>query len=140
MNIALLAKQGWRVATKEASLLFKVLKGRYFKRSSFLHAKLGSNSSYGWRSLLERRNVLLKGVRWQVGDGRSIDVWKEPWVSRRGDFRVHGRGSNEVQWVSQFIRNGQWNRNIVLQVLGPEDAKIILAIPLSRMPTRDKLV
>ncbi|GAA0167060.1 hypothetical protein LIER_22078 [Lithospermum erythrorhizon] len=28
MNLALLAKQGWRVATREASLLFKVLKGR----------------------------------------------------------------------------------------------------------------
>ncbi|GAA0164962.1 hypothetical protein LIER_20480 [Lithospermum erythrorhizon] len=28
---------------------------------------------------------------------------------------------------------------MVLQVLGPDDAKIILAIPLSRMPIRDKL-
>ncbi|GAA0172200.1 hypothetical protein LIER_26068 [Lithospermum erythrorhizon] len=46
MNLAILAKQGWRVATGEASLLVKLLKGRYFRRSSFLHAKLGSNPSY----------------------------------------------------------------------------------------------
>ncbi|GAA0144865.1 hypothetical protein LIER_36028 [Lithospermum erythrorhizon] len=50
MNLALLAKQGWRIVTNEASLLFKLVKGRYFKRSSFLHAKLGANPAFGWRS------------------------------------------------------------------------------------------
>ncbi|GAA0158092.1 hypothetical protein LIER_38586 [Lithospermum erythrorhizon] len=63
MNLALLAKQGWRVATRQASLLFKLLKGRYLKRSSFLHAKLGNNPSYGWRNLQEGRAILLKGAR-----------------------------------------------------------------------------
>ncbi|GAA0175050.1 hypothetical protein LIER_28307 [Lithospermum erythrorhizon] len=66
MNLALLAKQGWRVLTRQASLLYKRLKGKYFRRSSFLHAKLGANPSFGWRSLLEGRKVLLKGVRWRV--------------------------------------------------------------------------
>ncbi|GAA0141496.1 hypothetical protein LIER_02628 [Lithospermum erythrorhizon] len=34
MNLALLAKHGWRIATQEASLLFKLLKGKYFRRTS----------------------------------------------------------------------------------------------------------
>ncbi|GAA0174431.1 hypothetical protein LIER_43975 [Lithospermum erythrorhizon] len=29
MNLTLLAKQGWRIITKQASLLFRVLKGRW---------------------------------------------------------------------------------------------------------------
>ncbi|GAA0171038.1 hypothetical protein LIER_41068 [Lithospermum erythrorhizon] len=62
MNLELLAKKGWRVATREASLLYKLLKGRYFRRLSFLHAKLGVNPSYEWRSLLEGCRVLQGGV------------------------------------------------------------------------------
>ncbi|GAA0145641.1 hypothetical protein LIER_36157 [Lithospermum erythrorhizon] len=63
MNLALLAKQGWRVTTKQASLLAKLLKRRYYRRSTFLHAKLRSNPSFGWRSLLEGWRILCAGVR-----------------------------------------------------------------------------
>ncbi|GAA0164873.1 hypothetical protein LIER_29160 [Lithospermum erythrorhizon] len=78
MNLALLAKQGWRVITKEASLLSNLLKGRYFRLSLFIHAKLGSNPSFGWRSLLEGRKVLATGIWWRVGDGQEIDIYKDP--------------------------------------------------------------
>ncbi|GAA0183407.1 hypothetical protein LIER_30822 [Lithospermum erythrorhizon] len=112
MNFALLAKQGWRIANGEASLLFKVLEWPYFKQTPFFHAKLGSNPLFGWRRLLEGRKVLLKGSRWRVRDGRSIDVWKDPWVPRLGDFQLFGGGC----------------------------ALDILAMPLSRVPGRDKLM
>ncbi|GAA0169943.1 hypothetical protein LIER_24319 [Lithospermum erythrorhizon] len=80
MNFALLAKESWRVPTQEASLLFKFLKGKYFRRSSFLDGKWGSNPSYGWRSLLQGQKILKKGVRWRVGDGRTINFRTEPWI------------------------------------------------------------
>lgn len=40
-NSALLAKQGWRLLHKEDSLVSKVIKGRYYPRTSFLQAKFG---------------------------------------------------------------------------------------------------
>ncbi|GAA0158174.1 hypothetical protein LIER_15269 [Lithospermum erythrorhizon] len=104
MNLAMLAKQGWRVATQEASLLFKLLKGKYFRRSSFSHAKLGANPSYGWRSLLEGRKVLEKGARWRIGDGRSINFWTEPWIPRKTNFHIRGARGLEPLFVSNFIR------------------------------------
>ncbi|GAA0173764.1 hypothetical protein LIER_27312 [Lithospermum erythrorhizon] len=97
MNLALLAKQGRRIMTRQASLLYKVLKGRYFRHFSFLNAKVGSRPSFGWRSLLEGRKILLKGTRWRVGDGRSIDTWKEPWVPRDSDFFLRG---DKPKWVN----------------------------------------
>ncbi|GAA0162174.1 hypothetical protein LIER_39362 [Lithospermum erythrorhizon] len=33
MNLVMLAKQGWRIVTKEVSLLFKLLKGRLWYAS-----------------------------------------------------------------------------------------------------------
>ncbi|GAA0172462.1 hypothetical protein LIER_26285 [Lithospermum erythrorhizon] len=100
MNLAMLAKQGWRVVTRQASLLFKVLKGKYFRRSSFIHAKLRAHPSFGWRSLLEGRRVLLKGLCWQVGDGRRIDIWTEPWgkTPGEGSNRRGGQGAWGELW------------------------------------------
>ncbi|GAA0163846.1 hypothetical protein LIER_19618 [Lithospermum erythrorhizon] len=97
MNLAMLANQGWEVATQEAPLFYKLLKGRYFRRSSFLKAKMGANPSYGWRSLLEGRKVLDMGVRLRVGDGCNIDIWTDPCVPREIDFKVRGGGEWGVQ-------------------------------------------
>ncbi|GAA0158584.1 hypothetical protein LIER_38688 [Lithospermum erythrorhizon] len=106
MNLALLAKHGWRVATEEASLLYKLLKGRYFRRSSFLNAKLGATSSIGWRSLLEGRKVLSKGIRWRVRDGKSINIWMEAWLPRTNYFKVRGARGHGPRLVSQLTKNG----------------------------------
>ncbi|GAA0144406.1 hypothetical protein LIER_04863 [Lithospermum erythrorhizon] len=70
MNLALLAKQGWRMVTRQTSLLFKILKGRYFRNGSFLNAKMGSNPSFGWRSLLEGRKIQEAENRAEKGHGK----------------------------------------------------------------------
>lgn len=41
-NIALLAKQGWRLINCPNSLLAKVLKAKYYPQSSFMEARLGN--------------------------------------------------------------------------------------------------
>ncbi|GAA0161736.1 hypothetical protein LIER_17983 [Lithospermum erythrorhizon] len=74
MNLTLLTKQGWRIANGEVSLLYKVLKGRYFKMTPFLRAKLRSNPSFGWRSILEGEEY----IRRKKGafDGNSLASWE----------------------------------------------------------------
>lgn len=51
-NYALVAKQGWRILQFPDSLVAQVLQARYFKQSNFLQAKLGSNPSSIWKSIL----------------------------------------------------------------------------------------
>lgn len=50
-NIALLAKQKWRFITKPNSLISRVFKAKYFPISNFMHANLGNNPSYVWKSI-----------------------------------------------------------------------------------------
>lgn len=71
-NLAMLSKQGWRLVKHPDSLVTRVLKARYYPKSSFLDAKLGSSSSFVWRSIWQSQEVLKKGHCWRVGDGKDI--------------------------------------------------------------------
>ena len=73
-NLAMLAKQAWRVIQGGPSLFFRVYKALYFPNSSFMEEELGSNPSFVWRSLLEARELFRAGMTWKVGDRKSIRV------------------------------------------------------------------
>ncbi|KAK5840242.1 hypothetical protein PVK06_009131 [Gossypium arboreum] len=45
-NIALLAKQGWRLLVNPNSFVAQVLKAKYFPENDFLNSRLGNRSSY----------------------------------------------------------------------------------------------
>ncbi|XP_075515386.1 putative mitochondrial protein AtMg00310 [Primulina tabacum] len=76
-NRALLANQLWRLIQYPDSLAGRVLKGRYFRHGPILQASLGNNPSYIWRSILWSRDILVKGLIWRVGDGKSINIFKD---------------------------------------------------------------
>ncbi|XP_024043083.1 uncharacterized protein LOC112099827 [Citrus clementina] len=57
-NQALVAKQGWRLVRYPNSLMARVMKARYYKNSTFWNAKVGSNPSFIWRSILWRVDKL----------------------------------------------------------------------------------
>ena len=57
-NIALLAKQGWRLQSNTRSLVYHVLKACYFPDRDFLHAELGRTPSYAGRSIMAAQDVV----------------------------------------------------------------------------------
>ena len=62
-NQALLAKQGWMIQQCPNSLVARVLQAKYFQSKKILDAKLGSNPSYIWRSILWGRQIICSGSR-----------------------------------------------------------------------------
>lgn len=62
-NQALLAKQAWRLHTVRDSLLYAVLKARFFKNDEFLEARRGHDPSYTWRSICGKNSLLLDGLK-----------------------------------------------------------------------------
>ncbi|XP_023905496.2 uncharacterized mitochondrial protein AtMg00310-like [Quercus suber] len=76
-NLAMLAKQGWRLLQNQESLVFKCLKARYFPCCSFLEAVDSPTSSYIWKSIMAAKLVLKKGCCWKVGDGSSMRVMSD---------------------------------------------------------------
>ncbi|XP_074378169.1 putative mitochondrial protein AtMg00310 [Apium graveolens] len=65
-NIAMLAKQAWRLLTIANPLVTQTIRARYFLNIDFLNAKLGSNLSYVWRSIVESQEDVRHGCRRRI--------------------------------------------------------------------------
>uniref|UniRef100_A0A2N9F4S3 RNase H type-1 domain-containing protein n=1 Tax=Fagus sylvatica TaxID=28930 RepID=A0A2N9F4S3_FAGSY len=87
-NKALLARQGWRLIHQPSSLLCRVLKAKYFPHTSFLEAGVPGNASYIWRSICDSKEVLQRGLRWRVGSGERIRIWKDRWLPSSSTYKV----------------------------------------------------
>ena len=44
--------------------------------------------SFAWKSILKGRDTIQKGMKWRVGSGRSIAVFKDQWLPCEGSGRV----------------------------------------------------
>lgn len=45
------------------------------------------NPSYLWKSLTWGRDLLKMGMRYRIGNGETIKVFKEPWIPRASTFK-----------------------------------------------------
>ncbi|KAL0446258.1 UNVERIFIED_CONTAM: putative mitochondrial protein [Sesamum latifolium] len=139
-NMALLAKQAWRIATEPDLLLHKVLHHRYFPGSNFFAAEPGRLPSFTWRSLLSTKELLVTGLRWKIGDGCSARIFDHPWLLRVQTFQVISkpRTLQRDSKVAVLITHSRsWNHDLITEEFLPEDAEAILSIPLTESPSAD---
>ncbi|GJN23880.1 hypothetical protein PR202_gb11570 [Eleusine coracana subsp. coracana] len=68
-NLALLAKQVWRLMSEPESLCARVLHAKYYPDGNLLNAKPKQRSSYMWQSVLAGLECFKQGYIWRVGDG-----------------------------------------------------------------------
>ena len=87
-NLTLLAKQGWRLQQERNSLFYRVYKNKYFPDDDFIHAKKGHHPSFAWRSIWVAQSLISEGVRWQVGNGESISIWKDKWTTTPSTYCI----------------------------------------------------
>ncbi|XP_030969612.1 uncharacterized protein LOC115989874 [Quercus lobata] len=104
-NLALLAKQVWRIFTNPSSLAARILKAKYFPYEDILNAGLGSSPSFTWRSIFQSIEVIKNGTRWRVGNGRLIHIWEDKWLPTPSTFKVISppRDFGDYPMVSSLI-------------------------------------
>ncbi|KAJ1256423.1 hypothetical protein BS78_K029100 [Paspalum vaginatum] len=87
-NMAMLARQGWRLLTMPDSLCAQVLQVKYYPDGNLLEAKPKARISYTWRSILKGLDLVKEGLIWRIGDGNNVNIWTDPCLPRGVTRRV----------------------------------------------------
>lgn len=140
-NDALLGRQAWRLVHKEGSLLERVMKAKYYLNSVFLDAFVVYNGSFSWRSVWSSKSLLKEGLIWRIGNGSSVNVWKDPWVADDEGSFVTSSAVEGITNVSDLVdlSTMEWDAELIASVFNARDQKCILSIPLSLRGPKDIL-
>ncbi|CAA7037370.1 unnamed protein product [Microthlaspi erraticum] len=136
-NLALLAKQLWRLLRYPSSLLARVLKGRYFRYTSPLETAKANAPSYGWRSIIAAKDLLQKGLRRSIKSGFDTKVWTDPWLPTipARPALDNGNGRNPHLYVNHLIdfNTKEWKMDTIKELIHPTDIPLITSLRPSRV-------
>ena len=140
----MLAKQAWRILSNPSSFVIRILKSKYFPNGDVLNAKLGSLPSYSWRSIHGSLEVIRRGSRWRVGNGKLIHIWEDRWLPTPSTYKVISPPNNNPDFPMIFALidplTKWWNVSLVRAMFLPFEVDSILRIPLSYSMPEDKLI
>ena len=139
-NTALLAKQIWRFITAPNLLVSRVMKAKYMK-DQWQEKKPPSSSSWAWKSIHSARHLLLNGLWKRIGDGSTVEIWKDKWITGSSNGKpASAKPANcKMQKVSDLIMEGKWDKLKLQRVFNQEEAKLIANIPLSIFRRKDRM-
>ncbi|XP_060960654.1 uncharacterized protein LOC133031222 [Cannabis sativa] len=133
-NLAMLAKQGWRLLCQLKSLIGRVFKAKYFPHTDYLSAKLGNNPSYVWRSIWGAQSVVRTGAIRTIGNGLTTNITSHPWIPHSSNkFVSSSHPALHGHTVASLfaIDERRWDAEIINDLFNHRDATLILGIPLS---------
>ncbi|KAL8126011.1 hypothetical protein AgCh_013344 [Apium graveolens] len=102
-NIAMLAKQGWRLLNNQNPLVTSIMKAKYFPNCDFLQAKLGVNPSYMWRS--DNDGCLTSEMPQELEHIRVVNLMETG--SKHWDEECKGYINGHMQRFGR--KSGPWN-------------------------------
>lgn len=109
INDAMLAKQACRLLDNLNSLRAGVLCGRYYTDGGFIHAGCPYSVSPTWRAIIKRREALKEGLIPRIGDGRTIEIRHDRWISGTTSIKpVCTISDIPVQLVADLIKGRHW--------------------------------
>ncbi|GMJ04389.1 hypothetical protein HRI_004108100 [Hibiscus trionum] len=107
-----------------------------------MQSRLGSQPSLIWRSIWSARGLIEKGIRWKVGNGRSISILNDCWLPNPSPKRLDSSPISGLHWVSYLFSpdTHSWNEELIRSSFLPREATQILSIPLLSFPQSDCIV
>ena len=134
-NMALLAKQLWRLLQYPDSLVARVLRGRYYIMSSPLRTTSVSSPSYVWTSISAARKLLQLGIRQKIHSGYEVKAWEDPWIptTPATPSRPLAPVLHPNTRVSDFIdqESKEWDVGLLENYVAPENIPLIRSLAIS---------
>ncbi|GJV63491.1 putative reverse transcriptase domain-containing protein [Tanacetum coccineum] len=131
-NRSLLSKQVWRMITVPTTLAAKLLKARYFPRSTYFDASVGYRPSYIWPTLISIKEIVCKGYKWNIGDACFVSR------SRPDTLYWHNGLGGQFSCKSAYYITLETSEDIMGNL--PEETHTLLrAIWKAKVPIKVKL-
>ncbi|CAL1404855.1 unnamed protein product [Linum trigynum] len=137
-NLALLAKQAWRLMNNTDTLWSRLIKGLYFPRGNFLSAKKGSKPSWIWASLWESKKVIDLGAIKVIGSGDDTWIDQDPWVPFLPRACIQSGPQNHARvstWIDPESR--KWKDEFIQGHVSPSERDAILRVPIGEEEAKD---
>ncbi|GJX01698.1 RNA-directed DNA polymerase, eukaryota, reverse transcriptase zinc-binding domain protein [Tanacetum coccineum] len=134
-NKALLVKHLWNIAIKKDSLWVKWISTMKLKNMSIWVVQKESSDSWGWKNLLDVRDIVVPHVNYEIGDGKKTYMWFDNWsglgplinyVSNRSlyDERIERTchvadlvGCNSWNWPTEWYVTYPFIQNITIPLI-----------------------
>ena len=143
-NDSLLAKQAWQLLKNQDSLFHEVFKVRFFPNCIIMEAKKSRGGSYTWTSILHGRDVLSKGCRCRIGNGKTLGIWHNFWLPRQQAPQVLSPNIESLADTRvEILIDGEarpWNHNTVDGIFVQDEAELLKKLPLAKSKCEDSLV
>jgi hypothetical protein len=100
-----------------------------------IHLTNTRSSSFTWRSILFGRELIVKGLRWGVGDGSKIKIMGDNWIPGLPSGTFSTLESLPANAPVIFLMNSQgnaWDMDTIRFFSTEEMARVIQQIPISR--------
>ncbi|KAI8550397.1 hypothetical protein RHMOL_Rhmol06G0103100 [Rhododendron molle] len=98
---------------------------------SFLGQEKGP-ASHIYRSIVDTQSVISKGLKWVIGDGKSVDIWKDWWCGETPlALLFPGNYTNSNAKVVELIEHGRWNLDMLFPLV---DQGVIDSISRIKLP------
>ncbi|XP_026429856.1 uncharacterized protein LOC113326320 [Papaver somniferum] len=140
-NLAMLARNAWKIIENPDCMLAKILKVRYFPRTDFLNANCPDKFSWTWKCLHAIKELIKPFFSWIVGDGKFIGPWCDKWIPNLGSGTPNPPTPQDPSIkVDYFIDNHTITLNVSRLFTHFDDAsaKNIVTIPLSQHCTPNR--
>lgn len=143
-NLAFLGKQSWNLLKNPNALVSKLLKARYYPNCSLLQARRTGWLSFTWSGIWEAKEFVKDGLRWVMGDGRSINIYQDRWLRGKPDYCVDQYTQQQAPRdtkVCDFLLKNQkaWDECKIRRTFNTVDAEAILAVRVSQCSTKDRV-
>ena len=90
------------------------------------------------------RSVITSGIRWRIGNGERINMWKDPWIKDNLSFKpttlvTDGMVDLKVSTLWSHEMHC-WNEGLLKELLNDQVVKAISKMLLPYTTTVDKLI
>lgn len=134
-NKAMQMKLLWRILMDPSNLWVQLVTKKYLKSKTLFDYAPSQSSSWQWRNLMKLRPIFSKGLQWKVGNGKTIQFWKDSWILPYPLLDIIPTCTNPNQRVEEFILpNKNWNID-ALKVCLPDH--LVQSISHTPIPSND---